>query len=567
MGLAVGGMAFVLSATPQRWRLPAAAALAIAAIIAVSVAGSFLRFHAVETGQDYGHPIRLGMQCILFGLIFITFVQAWQSGDECDGAADRFPIAYEHLVGHAWRNSVSVAISCGLAGLFWLLLVLFGVLFDRAELSLTTDLFTDPMFAMSVSGGAFAVCLILVRQNGQIVVVTRNIAFGLFTFLVPAFLILSAGVLAILLLGKLLHMAYAVSASAALIGLVGLGLFAANTSAILIVLVGFGLIAVNAVIRDRKAKDPPSAFMRVSAMLLLPILLLFSGTAAYAIALRIGQYGLTPDRIFGALTIVVLSLWCLGFLACVPAGRRWAIYCRRVNIVMTLAVAGLVLALQTPLGDPYRLSGENQYRRLVNGVADAGKFDYGFLQRSLGAAGWEVLRRVADDSGEADPAVVAEHLKDLREPARSWAFRQSPDEIDWGARAAAALADAGRVRRVPATLAVPDDIGADTFHDHVARNIAGCGRSGRSECLISAIDLTGGPGSELLLAYKSSDQTLTLYLLERETDIGGWRVREVLDTMDRDALWAALLLGDIEPIPPDHRDIRIGDDTIRLYRP
>ncbi len=566
LGLSIGGMAFVLSATPQRWRLPGAASLVIVGVIAVAVAGSLARFYAIHTGQDYATPIKLAIQCVLFGLIAITFVQARQSGKDCRGTTGRFPIAYEHFAGHAWRNGLIVATSLWFAGLFWVLVWLFATLLRRMALPDIPYPAAWPPFIPALSCGAFALCVLLIRRHEQIVAVTRNIAFGLFTALVPVFLILSAGVLTILLLGKFLHMAYAVSASAALIGLVGLGLFSVNTATILIVLVGFGLIAVNAVIRDRKAKDRPSVFMQVSAVLLLPLLLLFAGFAVHAVALRIDQYGLTPDRIFGAVTTGVLLLWCLGFLACLVAGRRWAIYCRRVNIAMALTIAGLTLTLQTPLADPYRLSAESQYRRLTDGVADPKRFDYRYLQSKLGAAGWKALRRIAEDSGKADPAVVAEHLDDLHDHTKAWTLPLTPEENDWSVRAGAALADADRVRRVPATLTLPEDIGADTFHEHMAREVVGCGIPGRFECLITPVDVTDAPGSEFLLGYRDGDGTLTLLLLERLANVGGWHADVVLTRWKGDALWSALMRQDIQAVPPRRKNLRVGDETIELYQ-
>lgn len=565
LGLAIGGMAFVLSATPQRWRLPAAASIAIAGVIAIAVAGSFLRFDAIHTGQDYATPLKLTIQCVLLGLIAITFIQAWQSGDACRGTAGRFPIAYEHVAGHAWRSGLIVATSLWFAGFLWVLVWLFATLLRRMALPDIPYPAAWPALVPALSCGAFALCVLLLRRHGRIIAMTHNIAFGLFTALVPVFLILSAGVLAILLPGKFLHMAYAVNTSAALIGLVGLGLFAVNTSTILIVLVGFGLIAVNAVIRDRKAKDQPSAFMRVSAILLLPCLLLFAGFAVHAVGLRIGQYGLTPNRIFGAAVVGVLLLWCLGFLACLLAGRRWVIYCRRVNVAMALTIAGVILALQTPWADPYGLSAESQYRRLTDGVADPKRFDYRYLQSKLGAAGWDALRRIAEDSGKADPTIVAEHLNDLHDQTKAWTMPLAPEENDWGAQAAAALVDPDRVRRVPATLVLPDDIRADTIYDHVARDIMGCGIPGRFDCLITPIDLTDTPGSEFLLGYRDVDGTLVLLLLERLADVGGWHADTVLTRRKGDALWSALLRQDTEAVTPRHKNLRVGDETIELY--
>src|SRR3546814_4773459 len=123
-----------------------------------------------------------------------------------------------------------------------------------------------------------------------------------------------------------------------------------------------------------------------------PALVGLAAYAAYAIYLRIDQHGLTPDRVWIAVTVAVLALHALAYLVSLAWGSPWMTRCRQANVGIAGLVALIALALQTPFADPYRLSAADQYRRLAEGVVDPQVFDYGFLKFELGAAGRETLR-------------------------------------------------------------------------------------------------------------------------------------------------------------------------------
>lgn len=544
-GILMAGLAFALAGAQGRWQLTSVFALGLGAINALLIVTTMLRYGQAD---PYGRDIltlSLYVESLLFSLIALTFFQAWQSGRRTAAASNGetegwHGITYARLFGHFWESILVVLVSLCFLGLFWAVLTLFSLLFNEVGISALENLIEQPLFNWPASCGAFALSIFFTREHERIVAALRSIVFALFAILTPVFLVLSVSFLVVLVFGGLERMAGLVSASATLI-----------------VLAGFGILFVNAVIRDGAAEDKQPAVVRVSALLLLPCLLLFCGFAVYAIGLRIGQYGLTPERIFVAVATALLTLSSLAYLASLLARERWMVHCRRANTALLLVLAATTLVLQSPLGDPYRLSAESQYKRLVNGLTDPAEFEYGFLKFELGNAGQDVLARMAEDSGLADPAVVAERLTALALVDDEWEWRSANRAENQTQQVQAILADPARVQRVPADLDVPDDIGPDWIHYQAKQ-------CGDADCILTSLDLTDQPGPEFLFATRTEDGTLTLHLLERTTAENGWNATWLAVNSDAEVFWSALQNGNLEAIAPAHRDLKIGDEILRL---
>jgi hypothetical protein len=125
--------------------------------------------------------------------------------------------------------------------------------------------------------------------------------------------------------------------------------------------------------------------------------------AVYAISLRIGQHGLTPDRVWAAVGAGVLSCYGVGYaVAVVRRGEPWLPWVRAVNVGMSLVVIALAFGLHTPLGDPLGLSLRNQLARLSDGRASWETFDYSLVRFELGHAGADALREIRQRAPSED---------------------------------------------------------------------------------------------------------------------------------------------------------------------
>ena len=138
---------------------------------------------------------------------------------------------------------------------------------------------------------------------------------------------------------------------------------------------------------------------RIAGVLLVPLI----GLALWGIALRIGQHGLTPERIIATACVLVGAVHAVGYaLAAVKPGP-WMRPLERANVIGGVVAVAAILALFTPLADPARLSVADQMRRLETGRVSAEAFDYHFLRFDAGRSGLEALDRLAASD---DPEIV-----------------------------------------------------------------------------------------------------------------------------------------------------------------
>jgi hypothetical protein len=147
--------------------------------------------------------------------------------------------------------------------------------------------------------------------------------------------------------------------------------------------------------------------VRVAAVLLTPLVIL----AVLGLSLRIGQYGLTPDRIIAAACALVGAAYAAGYgwAALSPFWCKgdWMRPLERTNIWTALLTVAVILLLFSPALDPARLSVMDQVARLGRGAVTPDKFDYRFLRFESGKVGQAALARLTR-SDNADIAAQAQ---------------------------------------------------------------------------------------------------------------------------------------------------------------
>jgi hypothetical protein len=538
LALTVGGLAFCLAVDPRRALPGAAAAIVLALFLGLLSTTAMLRFGPAIESSTIGHSIALAVEALIIAQITVPFLQTWQE-------QRRLAFPYERLFAHAWNNSLTVALSAAFTGLFWLILWLFALLFRYVGFDQLERLIGESAFAWPASAAAAALGIYAGRDYRRIVIALRRIVFGLFSVLTPLYLALSLVFALALAAGGFAKLSAVTSATATLIALLVIG-----------------IVLFNAVLRDGTPEAEAGRWLQRCAVLLAPALLALCGFAAYGIYLRVQQYGLTPERVWVVAIVAVLALHCLAYVAALAARSRWTTTSRRANTGVAAVVALIAVLLQTPIADPDRLSAESQYRRLVSGIANAETFDYGFLKFRLGSAGTEVLERLATDSGLAPREVVEGKLANLRSQTNYWEW-QAEKRGQALALQGQTLRDPDVVLRVPADLALPEDLGSEAVTRRLwLRN---CSRRPPKTCLITASDITDSPGDEYLFAMIDARNNVTLFLLEKPA--GEWRVVHLGFHEQGAPIFTALRAGRREVIPADHRDLRIGDNVIRLRAP
>ena len=180
------------------------------------------------------------------------------------------------------------------------------------------------------------------------------------------------------------------------------------------------IILINATYQDGQA-DTQAPFVlrwaaRGTALLVTPLLVL----AGIGIFLRIGQHGLTADRIVSLACLVIGVCYALGYAIAAVRPGPWMKPLERTNVYTAFVTLAVILALFTPIADPARISVGDQVSRLEHGKIAPDKFDYEFLRFKSGRYGRDALARLAvKTSGPHAAAIAARAKATLAENSRS----------------------------------------------------------------------------------------------------------------------------------------------------
>src|SRR5262249_24478049 len=137
----------------------------------------------------------------------------------------------------------------------------------------------------------------------------------------------------------------------------------------------------------------------VGAVALVPLVAI----ASYALMLRIGQHGLTPDRIFAFFAAGIAVCFAMGYAISATNFGGWLKAIAATNIFAAFLIMGVILALFTPLADPARISVNDQVARLASGKITAEEFDCDFLRFKAGRYGHEALTQLAQHGVGSNP--------------------------------------------------------------------------------------------------------------------------------------------------------------------
>jgi len=288
---------------------------------------------------------------------------------------------YEDLFQFAWRNALLIALGCVFAGVFWLLLALWGVLFQMLGVEFFRKLFTSSPFAIPATTVAVGVGVQLAGSVERLQSALRQQLLALLKWLTP--------------LATLILVLFTVTLVAK-----SPELFAEQRRAIsavwLLWLVAVTVALLNSAYQDGREEAPYPRWLgnaiRVAAVLLLPVALL----AVYALAIRLDRYGITVPRAWGLLVALIALVYAGGYAWSSVRKGPWMGAMGSVNVAVALFTIAMLTVMLTPALSPERLSAASQYRRaLAESTDDA----YVYLRFQSGRYGRERLKRLAAIEG------------------------------------------------------------------------------------------------------------------------------------------------------------------------
>lgn len=208
----------------------------------------------------------------------------------------RWIAAFPTYFDTAWKAGVQLALSIGFTGAFWLLLILGSALFKVIGLAFLSNLIGEAWFTIPLTCLVFPVAVHLTDVRDGLIRGVRTVVLMLLSWLLLVMTVLVAGFLLALPFTGLEGLWNTGSATALVL----------SAAATLIVL-------INTAYQDGRPDNLPPAVLRiavrVAAVLITPLVIL----AFVGLGLRIGQHGLTPDRIIALACAVVGLSYAVGY--------------------------------------------------------------------------------------------------------------------------------------------------------------------------------------------------------------------------------------------------------------
>ncbi|WP_235957439.1 DUF4153 domain-containing protein [Sphingopyxis microcysteis] len=398
--VAVAAVVFVLGVELRRWSWALGFALlwgVVLGLIAWQTAAYNLQGSPIEW------PFWSGMLAVLVATpLFQTrrdvapdwrFWKLWQ-------------MPYERLHSHAWTDAVIGAASLAFVGIAFLLTFLISEMFHLIGIDLIRDLLNDEWFGWMLAGAAFGGAVGLLRERDKLVATLQRLVMIVLAVLAP---VLAAALLIFLL-------------SLAGTGLAKLWASGFSTAALMLAAAAFAVLLANAVIGNGTDDRATNPLLRWAAPVLAVAVLPLAGIAYFSMQLRIGQYGWTPERIWGLIaTLIALAYGIIGLWAVVKGRRDFDDVLRPLQQKLAIGVALLALFLALPILDFGAISTRDQMARLNSGAVKIEKFDWAALAFDFGPRGRAALNDLArspykDRADAAKAALAAANRWDLTGP-------------------------------------------------------------------------------------------------------------------------------------------------------
>lgn len=520
--LVVAFLPIILLAGVGRMRLRTLIVWAVVAAIVLVLLG--LHDVARQSVQDPDYPPFLSPPLILFAIaaLFIGHHLVAPADQERRWIAS-FPAYFDTT----WKAGVQLALSIGFTGVFWILLFLGAALFRIIGLDFLEDLIRKDWFWVPVTTFVFAVAVHLTDVRDGLIRGVRTVVLMLLSWLLLVMTVLVAGFLVAL----------------PFTGLQGLWDTGSATSLVLAAAAAL-IILINTAYQDGRLDNLPPMVLRiavrVAAVLIAPLIVI----AFWGLSLRIGQHGLTPDRIIAAACAMVGAAYAVGygFAALSPLWRKgdWMRPLERTNVATALLSVLLILALFSPLLDPDRLSVADQVARLERGAVAADRFDYGFLRWQSGKAGEAALEGLTRSTDTA----VATRAKTAQKAENRYDDVVTTDE-----------ARAPVIEMWPAGTTLPPRFMVTANEDGQLRH---CQYA--NFCIATRRDLDGDGQPEILLA---GHEEMEIYV---GSESGDWRrvgFFELCRNRPRSDPRDFIKSGALNPVSPRWPDLDLGEGAQR----
>lgn len=457
-----------------------------------------------------------GLSMLVACFVALIHLQPWIWGSDRD---------YETFFTLSWRNFLTVVLSGLLTLGVWLVTALWAALFELIGVELFSELFEKNWFMCPVLALSFALGLDSFGTAGSIVDRVSTLLSRFFWLLLPI-------------------LALATTCFLVTLPFTGLQpLWDSNLgTGILMTANVWGLFFLNAVYQTGKRLPYPRTVHRVLSVsiILFPVL---AALATYGLALRIAQYGWTPDRCWALLIIVLMALFSLGYTVVIGWQRdAWPSVLPWINRHMSWVVLGSLLLAASPLLDFQTISARSYFTRVESGELLAEDLDPRHV-RDLGRPGRirldALLERLDEENPQAAVAVRARFAED--EEVGGWTPRQLSQIVM-------------RPEPFEITAGLVEEL--ERFRN-------------RRPDFLFRVDLGGGDTPEVVAVWVQAlgyiETSCATWRDEQWMDCGRrYGVRGVRPDLPREELLETLGTAEFEAVTPDrpYKDLQIGEQIL-----
>lgn len=408
---------------------------------------------------------------VVFTAVFLFVAHALISCAEADRRiVPRYPVLFDL----AWKLGVQVAIAACFVGSFWIILGLGMALFEMIKLHFFREFVQHSWFAIPATTLATAVSIHITDTRASLVRGVRTLALMLLGWLLPVI---------------------ALIAFVFLISLVFTGLQplwqTRSATALLLVATAVLVIHINAAYQDGDPVHRPHHVLRVAGTLASILLIFIVSIAAYALWLRVDQYGWSVDRIYTAACALVALSFALGYFVAALLPTPWLKLIETWNFLTTILGLVILFALFTPIADPMRLSVADQMERLSSGKVKPESFDFSYLRWQGGRFGRLALIELSYSKNARVKAAATATLYETHHYAR---FASVPSATNLAAN----------IKVFPLGKSLPSSFVAQSWSD--SSLVVGCRDSAyfRSPCDAIVKDFDGDGADDIFLIHNRS---------------------------------------------------------------
>ena len=405
----------------------------------------------------------------------------------------RRALPYEKVHGYAWTDAIIGAASMAFTGLTFILLFLLGSLFDAIGIDLLKELLREGWFGWMVAGAAFGAASAVLRERAPLLGTLQRLVMLVFSVLAPV-LAFALGVYLVAL---------------PITGFGGLWKSGLPETPLLLSAAGFCFVFLNAIIGDSPDDRKPGRLWRATEIVLLFAVLPLGILAMVSMSLRVGQYGWTPERLWGVIaSAVAIAFGIANWLSVVRQRGAFDVALREYQKWLAAGLCGVALFLALPIVDFGAVSTRSQLARLEGGKVKSAEFDWTALAFDFGPAGRRALERLKR-TGDAEQKLLAGE-------ALAGTNRYAMDRLQETATSAVKIRD--KVR-----LLSPDIV----LDEALLRQIAVIGNCTEdAQCALQRVS----PNRLLLISVRGKARVVSTRLLDPEARSEDYFVDEPDDT-------------------------------------